>query len=89
MILGGPADLRASDFAVELSQQPAHAAGCRCCGGRDPLAVALGAAFTARARGTVPWFSRVLVVGPPSQAARVAAVLAGDPVSMARFKPMR
>jgi hypothetical protein len=64
----------------------AHAAGCACCLRRAPLAVALSRLFLARARGEVPLFGRVIVACPPDQEAALAAVLAADPVTAARYR---
>ena len=74
------------DLVLELPPPATHPLGCRCCGGRDPLAVALSAAFVARGRGARPWFDEVLVVGVAADRPRVAAVLAADPVALARFR---
>ncbi len=80
-VAAGPGDL------VMRLPPAAHSFGCACCGGRDPLAAELAAAYVARNRGTRPWFDRVVVMGAADQAARVAAVLAADPVALARFRP--
>lgn len=66
---------------------PSHAAGCACCGGRNPAALALDRLFQARVRGATGWFTRV-VAWVESDAARaaVAAALDGDAVTAARFR---
>jgi elongation factor P--beta-lysine ligase len=50
------------------------------------LAEALGRLFVARARGEIPFFSRVIVPCPPDQEATLAASLRADPVTAARFR---
>lgn len=62
----------------------AHRLGCACCGGRAPVAVALSALFQDRAKGRVPWFSRVLAV--VEDAGAVAAELRADRVAASRFR---
>ncbi len=64
----------------------AHLAGCTCCRTRPPLAAAFSSLFLARARGTIPFFARVIVPCPPADEAAVAAALAADPVTAARFR---
>lgn len=64
-----------------------HAAGCACCGGRPPAAVALDRLFQARVRGACPWFERVVaLVGTPAGREAVASALSGDAVTAARFR---
>ena len=41
---------------------PGHAAGCACCAGRSPAAVALDRLFQARVRGACSWFDRVVAL---------------------------
>ncbi len=86
-VLCGDTDrARPGDLVLDLPP-PAHRLGCACCGGRDPLATALAAAFVARGRGARPWFDRIVLRAGPADAARVAAVLTADPVARARFRP--
>lgn len=68
---------------------PLHGVGCACCAPRGPAAEALGRLFLARARGVVPWFSRVVVVADEGGVAAVRAALAGDAVTMARFEEVK
>jgi hypothetical protein len=63
-----------------------HAAGCTCCRPRPPLAAALAHLFVARARGEMPFFVRVVVPCPPDREAELAAALAADPMTAARFR---
>jgi hypothetical protein len=63
-----------------------HAAGCTCCQPRPPLAAALARLFLARARGEMAFFARVIVPCPPEHEAALAAMLAADPVTAARFR---
>lgn len=66
---------------------PAHAVACACCAGRGPAAAALDRLFQARVRNACPWFERVVALAPsPEARAEIAAALAGDAVTMARFK---
>ena len=62
----------------------AHRIGCGCCGGRAPVAVALAGLFTARARGDVAFFTRVIAdVRDPDL---VQLALEDDIIVRARFK---
>lgn len=64
-----------------------HGAACGCCGGRSPAAVALDRLFQARVRGGCAWFDRVLALAETPEARQaVAAALAGDAVTAARFR---
>ena len=66
---------------------PSHAAACSCCGGRLPAAAALDRLFQARVRGQCPWFDHVVALAEtPEARAAVAAALAGDAVTAARFR---
>ncbi|WP_368415453.1 hypothetical protein [Falsiroseomonas sp.] len=66
---------------------PAHAAACACCAGRSPAAVALDTLFQARIRNTCPWFERVVALAEaPVAQAEIAAALASDAVTAARFR---
>jgi hypothetical protein len=66
---------------------PRHAIGCACCLPRGPVAEALAALFVARARSTVPFFTRVLAV-PRDEDGAVAlrAALESDVLVRARFR---
>ena len=64
-----------------------HQAGCGCCGGRLPAAAALDRLFQARVRSQCPWFDRVVALAETAEArAAIAAALAEDAVTVARFK---
>ncbi len=91
--LGGPGDVAAGDVAVALPppEVAGHAVGCVCCRPRSPLGRQLGRLFSARARGEVAFFRRVVVlapsgVTPPAAAAELARQIAADPVAAARFR---
>ena len=64
-----------------------HALACAGCGGRSPAATALDRLFQARVRGQCPWFDRVVALAETEAArAAIAAALAGDAVTAARFR---
>ena len=66
---------------------PVHVAGCACCQGRSTAAAALDRLFQARVRGACGWFERVVALAETEAArAEIAAALAGDPVTAARFR---
>ncbi len=66
---------------------PSHAGACACCGGRSPAAAALDRLFQARVRGACPWFERVVALAEtPAARESIAAALAGDAVTAARFR---
>ena len=71
---------------LQLPARPPHPAGCACCVPRSPAADALSRLFLARARGEMPFFRRVLVVGSAVAEAAVRQALAQDPVLLARFR---
>lgn len=60
-----------------------HVAGCACCAARASLAEALNRLYVGRARGTVPWFDRVLVALAEDDEA-VASL--ADPLVASRFR---
>jgi hypothetical protein len=69
---------------ARFAQGPVHRFGCVCCGGQGAAAAALAGLFQDRARGRVPWFTRVLaVVRDP---AAVAEALRADRVAAVRFR---
>jgi hypothetical protein len=79
----------AGALAVEVFDPsgPAHAAACACCAGRSAAAAALDRLFQARVRGGCGWFERVVALAPGAAAqAEIAAALAGDAVTQARFR---
>lgn len=80
---GGPAPARAA-FSPAAAR---HAIGCACCAGRSPAAQALDRLFQQRARGQCAWFDHVLALAPsPAGAAMLAAALAEDVLTRARFR---
>jgi hypothetical protein len=88
-VLAGEAALAAAGDVVQPWSgrgATAHAVGCTCCQPRAPLAAALGRLFLARARGAMPFFSRVIVPCAPDDEAALVAALAADPVTAARFR---
>ena len=63
-----------------------HPPGCACCAVRSPSAMALAGLFAARARGTIPFFRRVVALpATPLGEAEVRAALA-DPLVSGRFR---
>jgi hypothetical protein len=62
---------------------PGHLAGCACCVARGPAAVALDRLFLQRVRGTIPWFTRVVV---PVDDPAIRQAIDSDPVLSARFR---
>lgn len=78
--MGGRVDL------AFLASTASHTVSCACCQGRTPAAQALDQLFQARARGTRPWFDRVLVLPEGGAEAEIRAALRDDPVASARFR---
>ena len=60
-----------------------HPPGCGCCLARSPDAAGLDQLFLDRVRGTVPWFTRVVVT---TEHAGLRAAIASDPVLSARYR---
>jgi hypothetical protein len=87
-VYAGAPDLAAGEDVVvrETLAPVAHGPGCACCAPRSALARALARLFLARARGDMALFTRVIVACAPDEAAAVAAAIAADPVSAARFR---
>jgi hypothetical protein len=86
---GAAPESLAGVVAVEVFDAfaPAHALGCACCAGRSAAAAALDRLFQARVRGGCAWFERVVALAPGAAAqAEVAAALAGDALTKARFR---
>jgi hypothetical protein len=85
---GDPARAEAGDAVQSLPPPGAvrHAVGCVCRAPRAPLAESLAKLFFARARGDIPFFARVIVPCPPDGEPALAAALAADPVTAARFR---
>ena len=67
----------------EAARAARHPAACACCLGRRPAATAFDTLFLGRVRGTVPWFTRVVV---PEDDPAVRATVESDPVVSARFR---
>ncbi len=88
VVLGAVGDAATDDLTLPLPSVEAegHPFGCQCCRPRGPLGRELGRLFSARARGEVAFFRRVLLLGPPAAAPDVARQIAGDPVAAARFR---
>lgn len=93
---GGPAALvtdaappPAGFVAAEpVESRPVHRFGCACCAGRPAVAIALDRLFQARVRGRTPWFDRVaILVAAPAIRQDLAAALAGDALTLARYRP--
>ena len=70
-------------FLVPDTMAPGHPAGCACCIVRGPAAAAFDRLFLDRVRGTVPWFTRVVVA---QDDLAVRATVATDPVVSTRFR---
>ncbi len=85
---GDPARAAPGDAVLrgEVGVAPTHGIGCACCRPRPPLARALARLFMARARGDMAFFGRVIVACPIGEEGAVAAAIAADPVSAARFR---
>lgn len=74
--------------AFTADGEPPHPVGCACCTARSGAALALDRLFLGRARGTLPFFRRVVAVTATAAGeASVRAALAGDPVVAARYRP--
>ncbi len=87
VLAGDPALAEATDVVQAMPPAASrHAIGCACCVPRAPVAEALAKLFVSRARGAIPFFSRVIVACEPGQDATLAAALAADPVTAARFR---
>jgi hypothetical protein len=70
-----------------LSKMGSHPIGCACCLPRGPVAEAFSRLFLARARGEIPYFSRVLAVAATNKGhAAILAALSEDPVISGRFR---
>lgn len=63
-----------------------HPPGCTCCGPRSPAAQALSRLFVGRGRGTVPFFSSVLVIAGRDGQRAVLDALTRDPAVAAWFR---
>lgn len=93
----GPVEAQSDDHVltegVDFEARPAaaatHVPDCACCGaGRGAVGGLLGGLFFARARGTVPFFRRVVVrVATDEGRAMVVDALADDPVASGCYRP--
>jgi hypothetical protein len=85
---GDPGRAAAGDAVVGEggAEPPLHGVGCACCAPRPALARTLARLFVDRARGATAFFTRVIVACPPGGEAALAAAIAADPVSAARFR---
>jgi len=82
-------DMPKTGYAVRFALaggKPGHMAGCVCCTLRGPAADALSAMFQARARGTAPFFKRVIVLASPEGEAAIRDAMDSDVVTRARFR---
>ncbi len=87
MLLAEPGLAMEGPVARFQPGQARHRFGCTCCGGRSAAAEALDRLFQARARGTCPWFERVVAVLPTEAArAELKAALREDRMVAARFR---
>ena len=80
---GLPANTAAATASFPAGAAP-HMPACTCCLGRSPAATVLATLFQSRARGTVAWFDRVLVM--PEAADDIRIALSEDSVASAWFK---
>jgi hypothetical protein len=84
------ATLPTSPARVERYATPVptpHPIGCACCQPRNPVAIALDRLFLARTRNETPWFKEVFALAHTDVGrAALAAALAEDSVTVARFK---
>lgn len=88
VILGSVEDAAADDVTLPLpsAETGGHPFGCLCCLPRGLLGRELGRLFSARARGEVAFFRRVVLLGPAAAAPDVARQIAADVVAGARFR---
>ncbi len=71
------------DAVLRPTGETAHPAGCACCVARSPDAAGLDRLFLDRVRGTIPWFTRVVVT---TEDAGLRKAVQTDPVLSARFR---
>jgi hypothetical protein len=88
VVAGDPGQAGPGDVVANAAPTASfgHAIGCGCCRARAPLADALARLFLARARGEIAFFARVVVPCAPNDESALAALLAADPVTAARFR---
>ncbi len=92
LLVVGPAAVAPGAGWVSVGSVPDQEVGwhrpacvCGACGGRSPLATALGVLFLQRARGEIADFDRVVVVVPPGRGAAIAGALRADLLVGGRF----
>ena len=73
----------ASDAVLVPISAAAHPVGCACCIARSPDAGGLDRLFLDRVRGTIPWFTRVVVATDDTG---LREAVRTDPVLSARFR---
>lgn len=73
-------------YVQRFAPGAAHGLGCACCVARSPAAEALAALFRARAMGSAPYFSRVVVLASPEGRVALLAALEGDALARARYR---
>src|SRR6516164_7450930 len=74
----------AGHVQVFTTKLPGHLPGCYCCVARSPAATALATAFRARATGSAPYFTRLLVLASPAGDMDISLALAQDALCRAR-----
>jgi hypothetical protein len=84
VVFGAAPGATDATLAPDAAWGESHPIACACCVGRGPAAQAMDQLFLDRVRGSIPWFSR-LVVDPAGEAA-VRAALIDDAVVAARFR---
>jgi hypothetical protein len=72
----------------EAFHAAAHVPGCPCCPPRGAAGRALAALLQDRARGRIPFFTRVISISATEAGrAEIEAALQSDPVASACFRP--
>ena len=90
----GPVSAQEADHVlvegIDFEVSPAeHVPGCACCAPREAVASVLGSLFFARARGTVPFFRRLVVhATTPEGESAVRAAQTSDPVVSGCYRLM-
>ncbi len=89
VLADAPAPALPDGIAVMGFDPAQHPARCDCgsCGGRNAAALALDLLFQGRARGSLPWFTRIVALAT-SQAGQRALdeAFASDALTRARFR---
>jgi hypothetical protein len=84
VVFGAAPGAKDAVLAPDASWGDLHPMACACCVGRGPAAQAMDQLFLDRVRGSIPWFTRLVVDKTGEAAVRVA--LAEDAVVSARFR---